>query len=369
MDSSEFDPFIHPPLKAEQRERLRAAGEMGPEDREMTFGQFLDVINPLQHIPVVGPIYRAVTGDTLDSSAAVVGSLIYGGPVGLVAGLVGAVVQQASGRDIGGLALAMISGGDGSAPIAADTAARGSAAGATTPDQTAAATTPPTDGGLAQRATSAPALPAGTEAPAVQAAARQAVTQPGPPAEAGRGAVLTGADALSGLANDVRSAVSQSGAQAGGSPTPAQAEADQGLQEEDRAALAGVPAASGGRVPPRESFMPLSPRDFSGPAIASQVSTEHAADTSPLPPRQPGIYPASLSRAAIRREAASLEPGEADAAGASLVETSQVAPGLRADPRFAGGIAPQANFTDRMMEALGKYQALSGQGGGGTAAN
>ena len=53
-----------------------------PEESGFSFFDVLDVVNPLQHIPIVSDIYRAVTGDTMGSVANVVGSTVFGGPVG-----------------------------------------------------------------------------------------------------------------------------------------------------------------------------------------------------------------------------------------------------------------------------------------------
>ncbi len=46
------------------------------------FGQIFDAINPLQHIPIVSNIYRAITGDSISSFSNIVGGAIFGGPVG-----------------------------------------------------------------------------------------------------------------------------------------------------------------------------------------------------------------------------------------------------------------------------------------------
>ncbi|HEX2116212.1 MAG TPA: hypothetical protein VHM01_17550, partial [Alphaproteobacteria bacterium] len=51
---------------------------------ELTFSDFLSVINPLQHIPVVSTLYRWVTGDTIKPAARVVGGALYGGPIGMI---------------------------------------------------------------------------------------------------------------------------------------------------------------------------------------------------------------------------------------------------------------------------------------------
>lgn len=66
-----------------------------------SFHDLLDTINPLQHIPIVGSIYRAVTGDTLGNAARVVGDGLYGGVIGVIAGLTDVSVLEATGKDIG----------------------------------------------------------------------------------------------------------------------------------------------------------------------------------------------------------------------------------------------------------------------------
>jgi len=83
---------------------------------EMSFGDFLDVINPLQHLPVVGTIYRALTGDTMSDAARMAGGALYGGPFGVVGALANVIVEREAGQDIGGTAMAWMTGGpDGGA--------------------------------------------------------------------------------------------------------------------------------------------------------------------------------------------------------------------------------------------------------------
>jgi hypothetical protein len=92
-----------------------------PGARQLFFGakgyfgweDFLDVINPLQHIPIVAQIYRAVTGDQINGAAELIGSLPLG-PLGII-GTMGAVadlaVKDTSGKDIGENLEAMVFGG------------------------------------------------------------------------------------------------------------------------------------------------------------------------------------------------------------------------------------------------------------------
>jgi hypothetical protein len=68
---------------------------------EFGFTDILAVINPLQHIPIVGMIYRAVTGDTIGNVARVMGDGLYGGLLGLASGLVDVASAEITGEDVG----------------------------------------------------------------------------------------------------------------------------------------------------------------------------------------------------------------------------------------------------------------------------
>ncbi|WP_169566581.1 hypothetical protein [Sneathiella limimaris] len=65
------------------------------------FDDFLDIINPLQHIPVVSTIYREITGDELAPGARLIGGGLFGGAIGLASSVVNTVVEVESGKDIG----------------------------------------------------------------------------------------------------------------------------------------------------------------------------------------------------------------------------------------------------------------------------
>ena len=96
------------------------------------FTDFLDVINPLQHIPVVGMLYRSITGDELGNGARVVGGGLFGGVFGLAGAAVDAVVDLATGEDTGEHIMAMFDGGDTPAdqPVMADASAGAANSGA-----------------------------------------------------------------------------------------------------------------------------------------------------------------------------------------------------------------------------------------------
>ena len=65
------------------------------------FGDLLDIINPLQHLPIVATLYRNMTGDRLGMAPRVIGGALWGRIGGFVAGLVNSVVEWFTGKDIG----------------------------------------------------------------------------------------------------------------------------------------------------------------------------------------------------------------------------------------------------------------------------
>jgi len=76
-------------------------GQFWSTDEGPTFAEFLDIINPLQHIPVVSTLYRAITGDDIGTGPRVAGGMLFGGPVGALIAGVTALFEEASGGDIG----------------------------------------------------------------------------------------------------------------------------------------------------------------------------------------------------------------------------------------------------------------------------
>ncbi len=82
----------------------------GGQSGNPSFGDLLDIINPLQHIPIVSTIYQKLTGDVPSPAADIIGGTLFGGPIGLMASVANEVVHQVSGKDIGGNILAAVTG-------------------------------------------------------------------------------------------------------------------------------------------------------------------------------------------------------------------------------------------------------------------
>lgn len=64
----------------------------------------IDTINPLHHFPIVGGVYREVSGDRIGLGARVGGDVLYWGPLGLVMGAVDFLFIETTGKDLSTLA-------------------------------------------------------------------------------------------------------------------------------------------------------------------------------------------------------------------------------------------------------------------------
>lgn len=73
-----------------------------------SFGDILDTLNPLQHLPIVSTLYRAFTGDAIAPAPRVLGDALFGGPIGAATGVANAVLKYLSGKDAGEYMLAML---------------------------------------------------------------------------------------------------------------------------------------------------------------------------------------------------------------------------------------------------------------------
>lgn len=75
-------------------------GHASPAPEPFGFGDLIDMINPLHHIPVIGNLYRHVSGDDIRGSSRIVGGALFGGPLGAFGSFANVIVEQETGRDI-----------------------------------------------------------------------------------------------------------------------------------------------------------------------------------------------------------------------------------------------------------------------------
>ncbi|HET9149250.1 MAG TPA: hypothetical protein VFO61_02115 [Alphaproteobacteria bacterium] len=83
-----------------------------------SFASVLDIVNPLQHIPVVSTVYQKLTGDVASPGADLVGGALFGGPIGLAVAAVDTSIKGETGAGIGGHVLALFDSGTSDAGTA-----------------------------------------------------------------------------------------------------------------------------------------------------------------------------------------------------------------------------------------------------------
>lgn len=161
------------------------AGKAKAGDDDVSFWDFVDIINPLQHLPIISTIYREITGDTIKPLTRVVGGALFGGAVGVAAAVVTQVVEEAAGLQEGETLLSLF---DSDEPEAPTQVAQGDSA-TDRIGRYATATPAGTDGAAVQTASAMPASAGNLAAPPAAASSSA-------PAPAAAGETTTaGADA------------------------------------------------------------------------------------------------------------------------------------------------------------------------------
>lgn len=275
-----------------------AEGEDSP-----SFWDVLDIINPLQHIPIVSDIYQELTGDKIGVAARVAGGTLFGGPVGLIASLVDCSIEQSTGKDAGGHVLALFKDDESTVPgeAPATMLAAADAASENTGSNAAVAQKP-------------------VEMAAADAALVIGLPESGDPAT---GSVVTGRTAIYSL--DGSSALSAPAAQPVPSVSAAQPPA--ALAAQAIPAVAASPIARPARLMPVPARTNVDPRN--APQVTVPVSSSMNRSTVPLTGH------VSDTATTTQRVAAS-QGVPADATGQTAASTDW--------------------FTSAWSEALDKYQ-------------
>lgn len=65
------------------------------------FDDFLDIINPLQHIPVISSLYRELTGDEISPGSRIIGGGVFGGAIGVATSVINTAIEASTGKDAG----------------------------------------------------------------------------------------------------------------------------------------------------------------------------------------------------------------------------------------------------------------------------
>lgn len=107
MSIEAASPLAVPPAPAGQAD---APKDSKSSDWDFSFHNLLSIINPLEHLPVIGTIYRAITGTHIGVPERIAGDALYGGLWGAVSGAADAAFEAITGKDFGSTILALFTG-------------------------------------------------------------------------------------------------------------------------------------------------------------------------------------------------------------------------------------------------------------------
>ncbi len=306
-----------------QREGLEHADSV-PEG-ELSFGDFLDIINPLQHIPIIGTIYRAITGDEIAAFARIFGGFLFGGPLGFVTATANVIADEVSGQDLGETVLAAIFDDDKTQDV--QIAESGSAAKAT------------------PKSTEGTAISKNATAQPQDQAARFIMETVEPDAVGVPQPALTGPAALDAFVRDLKG-IERVARNAPSSGSRSQAETPRApslpntgrLQSAARQANDAAPDAARRESPDLAIANQLG---ASGPRASARAQTAGPNTLSAFQPESDLLPDNPSALVTIRARASDAVP---------------------ADPRTLGVALPGTAFAERMFHGLEKYQVLAREG-------
>jgi hypothetical protein len=84
-----------------------AATVSGPDER-FSFHDLIDIVNPLQHIPVVSTIYRAITGERIKTFPKIAGDTLFGGVTGFLSSVADTIFERITGKSVGDTVLSWV---------------------------------------------------------------------------------------------------------------------------------------------------------------------------------------------------------------------------------------------------------------------
>jgi hypothetical protein len=109
-----FNPALKMPGYAPVHVPAAAPDSGASQDGEGFFHRLLDVVNPLQHLPLVGTIYRAITGEHIGAVEKVAGDTLYGGLWGGVGAVADLAFESLTGKSVEDTVLALFKSDDAS---------------------------------------------------------------------------------------------------------------------------------------------------------------------------------------------------------------------------------------------------------------
>src|ERR1700761_9285889 len=98
--NSELHAMVFSPSPATEKVTSTATTDQGGNQDEGFFHHLLDVVNPLQHLPVIGTIYRAITGEHIGAVEKVMGDALYGGLWGAASSVADLAFEGLTGHSV-----------------------------------------------------------------------------------------------------------------------------------------------------------------------------------------------------------------------------------------------------------------------------
>ena len=70
------------------------------KEEQFGFADLIDMVNPLHHVPVVGHVYRELTGDEIKPISRIMGGAAFSGPLGVATALIDTVITEETGKNM-----------------------------------------------------------------------------------------------------------------------------------------------------------------------------------------------------------------------------------------------------------------------------
>jgi hypothetical protein len=122
--SAEYHAMVHSPANGTEQVTVSADKSQQKEPQESGFfHHLLDVINPLQHLPVIGILYRAITGEHIGPVEKVMGDTLYGGLWGAASSVADLAFEGVTGKSLEDTVLGWLKHDGGSRVASAKVAA------------------------------------------------------------------------------------------------------------------------------------------------------------------------------------------------------------------------------------------------------
>jgi hypothetical protein len=92
--------MISQPFPLQDLRGARPAAGQTPTEIDVGFDDLIDIINPLQHVPIVGSVYRAISNDDLSPLARIAGGTLFGGVAGFLGALASGLYEAIAGEGL-----------------------------------------------------------------------------------------------------------------------------------------------------------------------------------------------------------------------------------------------------------------------------